>query len=255
MSIVDQAVALGLPAFPVRLCKDACLKCNTCKRPACPHGFKDATIHPEAIQQLWRMYPGELIGVPTGEASGFDVLDVDSVKHPEAANWWLDHRRYIPHTRVHQTGTGGLHGLFLHSPRAHTGNARLGIGVDVKANGGYIVWWPAYGRKVLLDVPLAPWPEWLLAAQQPKPVKQQIISSGPTPASIAGIASFVETTPEGQRNCAAYWGLCRAFEAENQGVEGAVAAVADAALKNGLDRREVATIVRSADRTVNGIAR
>jgi hypothetical protein len=53
----------------------------------------------------------------------------------------------------------------------------------------------------------------------------------------------------------AYWGLCRAFEAENSGVEGAVAAVTDAALRNGLDRREVATIVRSADRTVNGIVR
>jgi len=243
-----------MPVFPVRLCKDACLRCDVCKKPGCPHGFKDAVIDPEAIRQLWRMCPGELVGVPTGETSGFDVLDVDSIKHPEAASWWLSHRRYIPRTRVHQTGSGGLHVLFRHSDLARTGNGRLGTGVDVKANGGYIVWWPAYGRKVLLNAPLAPWPEWLLATQQPKPVKQQI-STGPTPASIAGVVSFVETTPEGQRNCVAYWGLCRAFEAENEGVEGAVAAVTDAALRNGLERREVATIVRSADRTINGIGR
>jgi hypothetical protein len=165
----------------------------------------------------------------------------------------LSRRRYIPKTRVHETGSGGLHLLFQHSPQARTGNGRLGIGIDVKSTGGYIVWWPTH-RRVLLDVPIASWPEWLLAAQQPKPARQQI-SSGPTPASIAGVASFVETTPEGQRNCVAYWGLCRAFEAENQGLEGAVAAVTDAALRNGLDRQEVATIVRSADRTVNGIAR
>ena len=243
MSIVDQAVALRLPVFPAR----------ADKTPACPHGFKDATAEPDKIRQLWRSWPGELVGVPTGAISGIDVLDIDSVKHPEAANWWLSRRQYIPKTRVHQTGSGGLHLLFRHSQQARTGNGRLGTGIDVKSTGGYIVWWPTH-RRVLLDVPIAPWPEWLLAAQQPKLFRQQI-SSGPTPASIAGVASFVETTPEGQRNCVAYWGLCRAFEAENQGVEGAVAAVADAALKNGLDRREVATIVRSADRTVNGIAR
>jgi hypothetical protein len=254
VSTVDQAAALGLPVFPVRLCKDACLRCDICKKPACLHGFKDATTDPDAIRQLWRIHRGELIGVPTGEISGFDVLDIDTARHPEAREWWIAHRKYIPRTRFHLTGSGGLHGLFQHSAHARTGNARLGIGVDVKADGGYIVWWPAYGREVLLDVPLAPWPEWLLAAQQPKPVRQQI-SLGPTPASIAGVASFVETTPEGQRNCVAYWGLCRAFEAENSGVEGAVAAVADAALRNGLDRQEVATIARSADRTVNGIAR
>jgi hypothetical protein len=253
MNIVSQAVALGLPVFPVRLCKDACLRCDVCKKPACPHGFKDATTNPDAIRQLWRMYPGELIGIPTGTTSGIDVLDIDNTRHPEAANWWLSHRRNVPKTRVHQTGSGGLHLLFQHSPHARTGNGRLGTGVDVKSIGGYIVWWCTH-RRVLMNVPIAPWPEWLLAAQQPKPVRQQI-SSGPTPASIAGVASFVETTSEGQRNCVAYWGLCRAFEAENQGVKGAVAAVTDAALRNGLDRGEVAAIVRSADRTVNGIAR
>src|SRR5262249_50119402 len=100
VSIVDRAVALGLPVFPVRLCKDACLRCDVCKKPACLHGFKDATPDPDAIRQLRRMYPGELIGVPTGEISGFDVLDIDSVKHPEAANWWLSRRKYVSKTRI-----------------------------------------------------------------------------------------------------------------------------------------------------------
>jgi hypothetical protein len=254
VDVADQAIALGLPVFPVRLCEDACLKCNACKAPACPHGFHDASKDPAQIRQLFRRYSGQLIGTPTGEVSGFDVLDIDTSRHPEAVNWWLSHRKYISKTRAHLTGSSGLHLLFQHSPLARTGNGRLGVGVDVKSNGGYIVWWPAYDRKILLDAPPAPWPEWLLAAQDPKPPRQ-LISSGPTPASIAGVASFVSSMPEGQRNSATYWGLCRAFEAENQGIKGAVAAVADAALKTGLDRREVATIVLNADRTINGITR
>ena len=221
------------------------------KRPACQHGFYDAVTDAAGIEKLWRATPGDLIGVPAGII--FDCLDIDA-KHSTAHTWWNKHRHDIPATRAHRTRSGGLHILFSANAAVPCSAGKLAPGVDTRGLGGYIIWWPAAGYSVLTDAPLAPWPEWLLAAQQPKPVRQQI-SSGPTPASIAGIASFVETIPEGQRNCAAYWGLCRAFEAENQGVEGAVAAVTDAALKNGLDRREVATIVRSADRTVNGIAR
>jgi len=186
MIIFDQAVALGLPAFPVRLCPDVCLKCNICKTPACPHGFKDASSDPGQVRQLWAQYPGQAIGVPTGEASGFDVLDVDSVKHPEATNWWLSHRQYIPHTRVHQTGSGGLHLLFQHSDLTRTGNGRLGTGVDVKANGGYIVWWPTH-REVLMDAPIAPWPQWLLDRQQPKREFKETYTGEPRSRSMASL--------------------------------------------------------------------
>ena len=116
--IVDQAIALGRPVFPVRLCKDACLKCDICKAPACPHGFHDATKDLDRIRQIFQRFPGQLIGTPTGEISGFDVLDIDTSRHPEAVNWWLSHRKYISKTRAHQTGSSGLHLLFQHSPRA-----------------------------------------------------------------------------------------------------------------------------------------
>jgi hypothetical protein len=72
VSTVDQAVALGLPVFPVRLFKDACLRCDVRKKPACLHGFKDATTDPDATRQLWLMYPGELTGIPTGATSERD---------------------------------------------------------------------------------------------------------------------------------------------------------------------------------------
>ena len=65
--IVTAAIAVGLPVFP----------CRVDKRPACPHGFKDAAISAQAIRELWQRWPGPLIGVPTGVPSGLFVLDVD----------------------------------------------------------------------------------------------------------------------------------------------------------------------------------
>jgi Bifunctional DNA primase/polymerase, N-terminal len=67
---LKHALALAnerVPSFP----------CAANKRPATPHGFKEATTDPIELQELWRRFPGPLIGVPTGDFSGLDVLDID----------------------------------------------------------------------------------------------------------------------------------------------------------------------------------
>lgn len=89
------AAELGLPVFPRRLDK----------RPACPHGYKDATRDPDAIRELWRRYPGPLIGVPTGMASGIDVLDIDP-RHG-GDDWLSAHADRLLVTRSHRTRSGG----------------------------------------------------------------------------------------------------------------------------------------------------
>ncbi len=55
----------GLPVFPCRAEN---------KRPATPHGFKDASRDPTIIARLFRHPDAALIGIPTGEASGLSVL-------------------------------------------------------------------------------------------------------------------------------------------------------------------------------------
>src|SRR5712671_4528123 len=59
--------AEGLPCFP----------CAPNKQPACPRGFKAAVTDPASVEKLFRQHPGPLVGIPTGETSGLDVLDID----------------------------------------------------------------------------------------------------------------------------------------------------------------------------------
>ena len=104
-SVLSRAQALaagGLPCFP----------CKANKQPACPGGFHAATTDFIELRALWRHYPGQLIGVATGEASGIDVLDIDAPRHPEAAVWLQRHGHQLPRTRSHETRSAGLHLLF-----------------------------------------------------------------------------------------------------------------------------------------------
>lgn len=72
-------VVSGLPCFP----------CRSDKRPTTLRGFKDATRDSDLLRELWRYHPGPLIGVPTGEVSGIDVLDIDP-RHG-GNNWFSEH--------------------------------------------------------------------------------------------------------------------------------------------------------------------
>lgn len=141
----------GLPCFP----------CGADKRPATPRSFKNATCDHDTLRELWRRWPGPLIGVPTGEISGLDILDIDP-RHG-GGSWFAEHKHRMPITRVHRTRSGGLHLLFQHRPGLRCSAGRIAPGIDVRATGGYAIWWPAAGLPVLCEVPTAIWPNWLSA--------------------------------------------------------------------------------------------
>jgi hypothetical protein len=155
---VETAEWLRLPVFPCR---------DDNKAPTCPNGFKDAQTEPAKIRELWRRYPGPLVGVPTGEASGIDVLDVDP-RHGGHI-WFEANRERLPETRIHRTRSGGLHILFKYLPglRNCEGISKTGRGIapgiDVRATGGYVIWWPMERFRARGDLNnLAEWPLWLL---------------------------------------------------------------------------------------------
>src|SRR5262249_16654349 len=97
-----------------------------------------------------------LIGFPTGEASGIDVLDID----PRGRDWYDQNFDALPTTRAHLTQRG-LHLLFKHADGLRCSAGRIAPGIDVRADGGYAIWWPREGLPVE-DHPICEWPDWLL---------------------------------------------------------------------------------------------
>jgi hypothetical protein len=163
-----ELAAASIPVFP----------CNAKKRPIVENGFLDATTDPAIIRKIFTR-AAKLIGVPTGPASGIDVLDFD-YKH--GAKAWEDanlHR--LPETRIHQTQSGGRHHLYRCNPAVRNSQGRIGPGVDVRGSGGYFVIPPSIGYSIINDAPLAPWPEWLLLPGLALPLPPK-----PRPASSSG---------------------------------------------------------------------
>jgi hypothetical protein len=246
---VEAAVALGLPTFP----------CGANKSPAIPGpgGHKHATDNPMAIRELWRCNPGPLVGVATGVASGFDVLDIDAPQHPEAAEWWARYHCRLPATRTHETRSGGKHMLFRHTAGLRSWAGRPVPGVDGRSTGGYIVWWPAAGLPVLCDAPPAPWPTWLLEDLQPSssPARSESRVTIPDEYALAALVRKVAGAAVGERNTITFWAACRAGEMAASGLIGAATAaavIANAALLSGLPPAEAERTAWSGIRTGMG---
>jgi|GEM_PF-871025 len=139
----------GLPIFP----------CRPNKRPFADHGFKDASTDPKVIKDWWQRWPDSLIGVPTGNAPGLLVVDVD----PTGAEWYREHQLDLRCGRVHRTRRG--HHLLYRMPEVEIRNSagRVAPGIDVRGEGGFVIWWPACGLETVGDLAdVTEPPGWLL---------------------------------------------------------------------------------------------
>jgi hypothetical protein len=128
------------------------------KQPTCHGGFNAASTDPREIDRLWARWPGPLTGVRTGKSSGLAVVDIDTKNNGEAWLAEFECTHGFPSTRVHATRSGGLHFIFKHRPGLNCSRELIARGVDVRADGGAIVWWPAAGCRVLCEGPVMPWP-------------------------------------------------------------------------------------------------
>jgi hypothetical protein len=248
MSALSNALALaaqGYAVFPVA----------ASKRPTCPQGFKDAAIEPCEIRRLWRDHPAPLIGVPTGEASGLFVLDIDSPRHIEAAEWLERCAPYLPETRQQTTRSGGLHLFFRHHQGLRNSAGRIARGVDTRADGGFIIVWsvPAW---LSSPQPLADIPAWLIKAATPPPLPvvaqcSPAISAEGARRKVEGIVGAVAAAQAGQRNSLAFWGACRLAELVRQRIlaeRDAIALGLEAARQAGLSQKEATRTIASAFR-------
>lgn len=121
------------------------------------------------------------IGLRTGKQSGFWALDIDPKSGGTESLLSLE-AQYgaLPPTRVHRTGSGGLHYLFKLPADFEVTNSRgrLPRGIDVRGNGGFIVapgsitGVGAYRTETAGDISSAP--DWLLELIRPQTLERQI---------------------------------------------------------------------------------
>jgi hypothetical protein len=232
------------------------------KRPACPHGFKDATADPDQLKELWRQFPGPLVGVPTGEVSGIFVIDVDTAKHDEANDWLERWSPYLPDTRQHATQSGGWHLLFKHRGGLRNSTGKLAKGVDTRGDGGYVIWWPFHLGMLAphkLDLPLCELPD-AIQQQLVEPLPKIVLHPGPAfgkhvgepNKKVDGILTAVARAQEGERNRLLFWAACRITDMitnrEIGPAEGAKSfqALNVVSINAGLPPCEVARTIRSA---------
>jgi hypothetical protein len=177
--------ATGLSVFP----------CTKSKRPVISktdggHGFLDAATDPERVRDLFSRPGVALVGVPTGQVSGFDVLDFD-YRHG-AAEWEAANRHRLPRTRAHKSLSGGTHLLFLHAPGVRNLASKFARGMDVRGEGGYVIFPPSTGYSIIDDAPVAEWPVWLLSLILRAPAERRPApSSAPLPPNSPRIGAYV----------------------------------------------------------------
>jgi hypothetical protein len=153
LEIALNIAASGVPVFP----------CSALKRPSIGkdkggNGFHDASTDPDRIRELWQLAgpAAQLIGAPTGAASGMDALDIDP-RHG-ADDWRTANIHQLPETRVHATMSGGEHWFFRHVDGVRNGASKVAPGIDVRGSGGYVIMPPSTGYAVIHergDRPLA----------------------------------------------------------------------------------------------------
>jgi len=182
------------------------------KAPKTNHGQNNATSAKGAIDKYWLRYHLANIGMRT---DGLIVVDIDAGKEGKdfvANKAILEAHCPLPKTRVHRTGGGGEHWIYQ-APEGSDIRNRNGLlpGVDIKANGGYIIAPPSLHRSgqrysILDNSPIAPAPARLMDLLTTKKLKtpytptteNQVIPVGERHSKLLSIAGSLRNNGIGQ---------------------------------------------------------
>lgn len=173
-------------------------------------GFHDATRDWADIAQIAPRTPNANIGIATGELSGVTVIDIDPRNGGFDTIAALARAGLTLPAAALQVATprGGRHVYLRYDPRLKSGSNRLGAGVDIKNDGGYVVAPPSYNAEAgasyrWLTVPRATGlpsaPDWIVCRCQPKYCPGPNRRSA-SPVGIDKLLEDIRTAPVGARN-------------------------------------------------------
>lgn len=268
---------LGISVFPLSARKKPLALCGACKPPgACPgrddcrcgvstcHGFYAATTRPTVIREWWGDHPAWQLGIRTGSMSNLVALDVDVDKCGLDSLLALQAAGFdASGAAVQLSGSGrSFHLLFAHPgvPVPNT-QGKLGRGLDVRGDGGYVVGAPSLhastGAAYMLLGHLRGLPAWPLLAAAPPASEHRRRPALPgatlsrharplTPARLAALVAQVRDASEGERRSTLFWAACRLGESSGRQpvLLDAATLLHQAAQDTGLDEAEAYATVR-----------
>jgi hypothetical protein len=255
VSAATAYASAGIPVFP-------CAPHG--KPPLTRRGFHDASMDELQITQWWARWPEANIGIPTGAASGINVVDVDV--HPGGSGYGALARARAAGLATKwawlvRTPSGGLHAYFLRAadaveqrswqaPRQH---------IDFRGDGGYIIVPPS--RVETASGTVRGYEVIVVAQHSPEPVdaaglrtfldppRRYAVPDNP-PDKGAGpehLAKWLATQPVGGRNRALFWAACRMVERGHR-IDVALSMLGPAAGTAGLPDVEIERTIQSAYR-------
>jgi hypothetical protein len=245
-AILHQALAFARGGWRVFPCRPAE------KIPATPHGYRDATTDQQQITDWFGHGRDWNLAVATG-APGPDVLDVD--EHGEAGNGYAAFRQLRDAGLLDgaaayvRTPSGGLHAYFTgtdqrnaHLPAQH---------LDFRSAGGYVLTPPSHigGRPYQLVRALRGRGalDWDAVLRHLNPQRQPQPPRQPRPGrqDLTGLARWVASQSEGNRNEGLFWAANRALDDD---LAADLSPLAAAAREAGLDDKEITRTLTSARR-------
>ncbi len=232
------------------------------KQPLTARGFRDATTDVAQISSWWRDRPDANIAIPTGVASGVDVVDIDL--HDGTTGFPAFERARRAGLVTHwawtvRTPSGGLHVYFPHASGVEQRSWTTPAHIDFRGDGGYVLCPPS--RLFIAPTRPASYDLAVVAVREPRPVnaaalREFLSPPKPTPPGRSAptgssrpefLAAWVAARPMGTRNDGLFWAAC---EMVRRGYDYAstLGALGPAALHAGLGEREINTTVHSAFR-------
>lgn len=165
-NIIEAALRLaaeGLSVFPCGSNKQAIVKWK-----------EAATTDADRIRVMFGASSAVMIGVPTGYANGGIVaVDIDKDADPtkDGVAWFDANLAALGDTRMHSTKSGGYHLIYRMPDGVEIRNSasKLAPGVDIRGEGGYVVWPPSEGYSLANEADVAELPEFIVEALR-KPV-------------------------------------------------------------------------------------
>jgi hypothetical protein len=271
---IDAALVYARRGWPVFPCHNPTTHGCSChhsdcsspaKHPRVAGGLKVATIDEDQIHPWWARWPTANVAIRTGAPSGIVVVDIDPDHGGlDTLAEIVNRHGPLPDGRTITTGSGGQHRYFAHPGgvvRNDVGR-RLGAGIDIRGDGGYVIAPPSRHRSgcvynVTAGGTLLPEvPGWLAAALVPPKRSQQTRSADLdivrrdawTRAALNGELERLEHAPQGARNDTLNRVAYRLGQIVGAGLlpeQDAESILIDRAIAIGLGNREAAATTRS----------